>query len=84
MKPGIYHWAATWVLDILTAKILHIREGKGSRWDRRETKKSFVVYSYKATVLVYICTAQGNGRIRRCGPVGVGVSLWAWDLRHSS
>jgi hypothetical protein len=26
----------------------------------------------------------GNGTIRRCGPVGVGVSLWAWTSRPSS
>jgi hypothetical protein len=26
----------------------------------------------------------GVGMIRRCGPVGVGVSLWVWALRPSS
>jgi len=26
----------------------------------------------------------GSGTVRRCGPVGVGVSLWAWALRPSS
>jgi hypothetical protein len=26
----------------------------------------------------------GNGTIRGCGPVGVGVSLWVWALRPSS
>ena len=26
----------------------------------------------------------GSGTIRRCGLVGVGVSLWAWALRPSS
>jgi len=26
----------------------------------------------------------GNGTIRRCGSVGVGVSLWTWALRPSS
>jgi hypothetical protein len=25
----------------------------------------------------------GSGTIRRCGPVGVGVSLWVWDIRPS-
>ena len=25
-----------------------------------------------------------SGRIRRCGLVGVGVSLWAWAIRLSS
>jgi hypothetical protein len=29
--------------------------------------------------------ASGSGTIRRCGLVGVGVSLWAWALNpHSS
>lgn len=27
---------------------------------------------------------QGSGTIRRCGPVGVCVSLWAWAIRSSS
>ena len=26
----------------------------------------------------------GSGTIRRCGPVGVGVSLWVWALRLST
>jgi hypothetical protein len=26
----------------------------------------------------------GSGTIRRCGPVGVGVSLWVWALKPSS
>jgi hypothetical protein len=26
----------------------------------------------------------GRGTFRRCGPVGVGVSLWVWALRPSS
>ena len=26
----------------------------------------------------------GNGTIRRCGLVGVGVSLWGWALRPFS
>ena len=26
----------------------------------------------------------GSGTIRRCGPVGVGVSLWVWAIRPSS
>ena len=26
----------------------------------------------------------GSGTIRRCGLVGVGVSLWVWTLRPSS
>jgi hypothetical protein len=26
----------------------------------------------------------GNGIIRKCGHVGVGVSLWAWALRPLS
>jgi hypothetical protein len=26
----------------------------------------------------------GSDTIRRCGPVGVGISLWARALRHSS
>jgi hypothetical protein len=28
--------------------------------------------------------SPGSGTIKRCGPVGVGVSLWAWALRPSS
>jgi hypothetical protein len=28
--------------------------------------------------------SPGSGAIRRCGPVGVGVSLWVWALRPSS
>jgi hypothetical protein len=28
--------------------------------------------------------SPGNGTIRSCGPVGVGVSLWVWALRPSS
>jgi hypothetical protein len=27
---------------------------------------------------------SGSGTIRRCSPVGVGVSLWVWALRPSS
>ena len=26
----------------------------------------------------------GSGTIKRCGPVGVGLSLWVWDLRPTS
>jgi hypothetical protein len=26
----------------------------------------------------------GSGMVRRCVPVGVGVSLWVWALRPSS
>ena len=28
--------------------------------------------------------SSGYGTIRRCGPVGTGVSLWVWALRSSS
>jgi hypothetical protein len=34
------------------------------------------------TVMVYML-GPGSGTIRMCGPVGVGVSLWAWALRPS-
>ena len=30
------------------------------------------------SVMVCICLAPGSGIIRRCGLVGVGVSLWMW------
>jgi hypothetical protein len=32
---------------------------------------------------LYMCR-PGSGTIRRCGPFGVGVSLWVWALRPSS
>jgi hypothetical protein len=32
---------------------------------------------------VYVL-GPGSGTIRRCGPIGVGVSLWVWALRPSS
>jgi hypothetical protein len=34
-------------------------------------------------VMVFICSAQGGVTIRRCGPVGVGVSLWLWAIAPS-
>jgi hypothetical protein len=37
------------------------------------------VYEYVCDSL-YILDSE-NGTIRRCGPVGVGESLWVWALR---
>ena len=35
-------------------------------------------------VMVSIGSAQGVELLRRCGPVGVSVSLWLWAIKPSS
>ena len=46
----------------------------------------YIVYRivYIIPEMVCVCSAQGVALLRRCGPVGVGVSLWVWALRFSS
>ena len=64
-----------------------------SNRERREGGKSINTPSFKNAMMIpnYIryCDAlymlsPGSGMIRRCGPVGVVVSLWVWALRPSS
>jgi hypothetical protein len=39
---------------------------------------------WNVLVLFLYMLGPGSGTIRRCGPVGIGVSLWVWALRLSS
>ena len=46
-----------------------------------------VTHSLRTTALAGVglyMLDPGSGDIRKSGPVGVGVSLWAWALRPSS
>jgi hypothetical protein len=67
-----------------------------TRQDKTKQNKSLLVKDLNISLinqdleLLFCCRCHGlnmlgpaSGTIRRCGPVGVGVSLWGWASRPS-